>query len=393
MADTGDSGRISSAVALALVLVVGAVVGGVAFAQSTDGPSGEEILENAHEQYRSAETLTGSADITVSNASDERSSTVEYALARSDGARMAVTHNGTTMTAGTNGTVAWVDSPVLQRAWNVENASASNTNSLAETCEVTRNRADVFAANHTASGEVNASAVATNVSSIDCESLAGEWTDAKQLAPKSFSKSNLTATRTGTETLGGTEAYVVAIKHENESIDTEGTMWVATDDYRVLKGHVTDGTNATTVRYHDQRFNVSIHESTFAPPTERSETATTTYESFGAAQENADTDLPTLAADGFEFEGATVTQTGDGQTIAQQYANDSTNITLLTTDSGGVPTERLNGTAVDVDGQAATAATVSGQTVVVWTENGTTHAVVTDRSTEETVALAESVAE
>ena len=392
MADSGESGRISAAVALALVCVVGTVVVGVAFAQSADGPSGEEILENAHEQYRSADTLTGSADITASNASDERSGTVEYAFARSDGARVAVTHDGTTVTMGTNGSVAWIDSPALKRAWNIENTSASNAGSPIEVCEVAQARTDAFAAGHTAPSDANASAVAANLSAIDCESLAAEWTDAKQSAPENVSESNLTATRTGTEIIDGTEAYVVAIEHENESIDAEGTVWVATDDYRVLKGNVTDGTNATTIRYDDQRFNTSIHESTFAPPTDRSETATT-YERFDAAQANVDTDLPTLAADGFDFEGATVTQAGDGPAVAQQYANDSTNVTLLTTESDRVPYEELNGTAVDVGDHEATAATVSGQTVVVWTENGTTHAVVTDRSTEQTVALAESVAE
>jgi|AntDeeMetagen134_2_1112570.scaffolds.fasta_scaffold02870_1 outer membrane lipoprotein-sorting protein len=409
MADQEDSpadrGRVSPAVALALVLVVGAV-GGVAFAQSTaDGPSGETVLENAHNQYRSAETLTGSASVTVSNATDERSATVEYALA-DEGARMSVTYNDTTMTAGTNGSVAWVSAPEagVQRAWNVENASSWDVNQVCEAVqnEVSgfdlSNRTDIPDDVNASAMQANVSAIRENVSSVDCESLPTEWADtngsAMENAPANWSDTNLTTTRTGTETLDGTEAYVVAIEHENDSIDANGTVWVATEDSRVLKQRVSDGTNATTVRYDDQRFNVSIDESTFAPPTARDGVAgSATYDEFGAAQDATDRDLPTLDADEFAFEGAVVTNTGGGTTVAQQYADGASNTTLLTTDAESLPYSELNGTAVTVNGNDATAATLQERTIVVWTEGNITHAVVSDGTTNETVALAEAVSE
>ncbi|EMA50907.1 MULTISPECIES: LolA family protein [Halococcus] len=403
MADQEDSrgnrGRVSPAIALALVLVVGAV-GGVAFAQSTtDGPSGETVLENAHDQYRSAETLTGSADVTVSNATDERSATVEYALAE-EGARMSATYNGTTMTAGTNDSVAWVSAPAVgvQRAWNVENASSWDAS---EVCEAVQSKAgEAEPPNRSAlPDDVNASAVQANVSAIrenvsavDCESLTTEWTDAKRSMPANWSETNFTATQTGTETVDGTEAYVVEIEHENESVDATGTVWVATEDDRVLKQRVSDGTNATVVRYDDQRFNVSIDESTFAPPAARdSAVGSTTYDEFEAAQDATDRDLPTLNADAFAFEGAAVTNAGGGTTVAQQYVDGASNATLLTTDAESLPYDELNGTAVSVNGDDATAATLEGRTVVVWTEGDITHAVVSEETTDETVALAEAV--
>jgi outer membrane lipoprotein-sorting protein len=387
MDDAGIRGRISPAVALALVCLVGAVVGGVAFAQSTGGPSGEAILNDTYEKYESAETLTGSAEVTVSNASANHSGTVEYAFANGEGARVALTQNGTTVTMGTNGIVAWVDAPTLQRAWNVGDDSLE----ASEVCRAARERAAAFDANDSNPAADEMESAAANLSTVDCESLTAEWMDAKHSLPTNLSESNLTATRTGIERVDGTEAYVVSLAHENESIDTEGMVWIATNDSRLLKARLTDGTNTTTVRYEDQRFNASIHESTFAPPTDRTTSAPETYDSFDAANEAFDGNLPQLTADGFEFETATVTQAGGSTVVAQQYANGATNATLVTAEGGQVPYERLNGTSVEVDGGDATAATIRDRTVVVWTDDGTTHTIVTDGSTDEAVALAESV--
>lgn len=390
MAGDEDTGRVFPAFVLGLVVIAGAV-GGVAFAQSTDQPSGETILENAHDQYRNAETLTGSAEITLSNATRTRSATVEYAAARPGSARVAVTHNNTTVTSGTNGTVAWIAAPGLgvQRAWNVENASSWNAT---EICEATRDRA--FAANHTgalAAQSPAGNATAASDSAIECGEVAAKWANAKRAIPTNFSAANLTVTRTGTATVGGTEAYVVAVEPENRSIDANGTVWVAKNDSRVLKQRATHDANATVVRYHDQHFNVSIDESTFAPPTARSETAgTTTYDAFETLQADTDRDLQRLTADGFGFEEAVVTHTTSGVTVAQRYVNDTMNATLVSTDADRIP-DGSNGTHVRIEGRNATVETVRGRTVAVWTEDTTTHAVVTDGSTNETVALAATV--
>ena len=386
MDDSGTRGRVSPAIALVLVCVVGAVVGGVAFAQTTDGPSGEAILEDTQEKYESAETLTGSAEITMSNASANHTGTVEYALADDEGARVALTTDGRTVTMGTNGSVAWVDSPTLQRTWAVENARDTS-----EVCEAARERAATFDANDSAPGAETMEAAAANLSTVDCESLPAEWDEANDSLPTNLSEANLSATRTGTETVEGVEAYVVSLSHDDESVDVEGTMWVATNDSRLLKARVTDGVNATTVRYDDQRFNASVHESTFAPPADREGSATETYDDFDATDEAFDGDLPKLAADGFEFDEATIAGTGDGTLVAQQYADGATNATLVTADGEQVPYEQLNGTEVEIDGTNATAATMQGRTVVVWSDGETTHAIVTDESTDEAVALAETV--
>src|SRR5699024_12581250 len=78
----GDRGRVLPAVVLGAVLLVGTVVAGAALAGSTDdGPSGETILENAHDRYASTNTLTGTVEITVSNATENRSATIEIGRA------------------------------------------------------------------------------------------------------------------------------------------------------------------------------------------------------------------------------------------------------------------------------------------------------------------------
>jgi hypothetical protein len=155
---------------------------------------------------------------------------------------------------------------------------------------------------------------------------------------------------------------------------------------------VSDGTNATVVRYDDQRFNISIDETTFAPPAARDSTVgSTTYDQFEATQDATDRDLATLDADGFTFEGAVVTNAGGGTTVAQQYADGASNATVVTTDAGSLPYDDQNGTAVSVNGQDATAATMEEGTVVVWTDGDITYAIVSDGTTDETVTLAESV--
>ena len=405
MADQEDSpadrGRVSPAVALALVLVVGAV-GGVAFAQSTaDGPSGETVLENAHNQYRSAETLTGSASVTVSNATDERSATVEYALA-DEGARMSVTYNDTTMTAGTNGSVAWVSAPEagVQRAWNVENASSWDVNQVCEAVqnEVSgfdlSNRTDIPDDVNASAMQANVSAIRENVSSVDCESLPTEWADtngsAMENAPANWSDTNLTTTRTGTETLDGTEAYVVAIEHENDSIDANGTVWVATEDSRVLKQRVSDGTNATTVRYDDQRFNVSIDESTFQPPADRvTAWSFDRYDSFAAAQDATDLDLPSL--DGGTFAEATVTVQQGETVVSQRYELDGENVTVVSTTSERFRGESENASTVQIDGRNASVTDFGDRSAVFWTEDDVITVVIVDGSTDRAVEVAERV--
>lgn len=224
-----------------------------------------------------------------------------------------MTHDETTLTAGTNGSVTWALASELgvKRVASVENASSQNAS---EACGVLGSNALVPAnhANHSTNADVPSDA---SFSKVDCESLVANWTNTEHAAPANLSESNLTATRTGTETRGGVEAYVVSLAHENESVDLRGTVWVATEDSRVLKQRLTDGTNASVVRYHDQRFNVSVHESTFAPPATRTERSTTTYDAFDALQSATDHDLSTLTAEGFTFERATVPHAGDGLTV------------------------------------------------------------------------------
>ena len=108
--DPGDRLRL---VAFALVFaVVGISVAAAAGAMAgTHGqPAGEELLDAAHERYASAESVVGTAAVTVRNGSVNASATVEYA-ATDTGYRVVVTRNDTTHRAGSNGSVAWYVGP------------------------------------------------------------------------------------------------------------------------------------------------------------------------------------------------------------------------------------------------------------------------------------------
>lgn len=406
--EAGDRIRLLPTVVVGTVVVVAAVIAGVALAQSDNTPAGETLLENANEQYRTAESLTGSAEVTVSNATANQSTTVEYAAADADGVRLTVSHDGVTATFGINGTVAWASAPALglERTWTTDSESADGTH----TCKAAKNRLAALATNHTGpmaasklSGRSGATdsdatsptvagpvgALATNPEAIDCEAMATQWTNEKRTLPANLSAANLTATTTGSTTVDGIEAYTVAIEPENASSDTNATVTIAKNDSRVLESRVSDGENTTHVRYHDQGFNVSMAESTFAPPDTRA--ASGTYDEFGALNDATKRDLPQLDAEGFAFETAAVTHTGGGTTVAQRYANVTMNATLVSTNSASIPFDASNGTHIDLGGYDATATTMRGRTVIAWTNGGTTYAVVTDESTDEAVTLARTV--
>jgi hypothetical protein len=165
----------------------------------------------------------------------------------------------------------------------------------------------------------------------------------------------------------------------------------------VTKQRTTVGEKETVVRVREVRFNVSIHESTFDPPTagvsELAGVSQERYDSLDAAESSADLSLPTLAAEGYAFEEAVVTTARGETTVAQRYQSDAGTALLLTTTADRLPVERANATAVELDDRSATVSTVRGRTVVSWRADGVVHAVVADAPREDVIALAESVAE
>jgi outer membrane lipoprotein-sorting protein len=100
---------------VAIVLTVGVVAAGAAAGLpgmgDADQPSGDDVLEQAETRYDAAETIAGTAEVTVSNDTDSTTATVEYAAKAPDKVAYTVSKNGDTYEAGSNGSVAWAVGP------------------------------------------------------------------------------------------------------------------------------------------------------------------------------------------------------------------------------------------------------------------------------------------
>lgn len=338
---TADTGRRLAIVAVFVTvgLLAAGAVAGVSGLSEMGQPSGDDVLDRTEQRYDAAETITGTATVTVANDSASRTATVEYAAAEPNKAWAAVTSEDRSYEMGTNGTVVWAVG---------ENQSYAR--------------------------ELSEKSVAMN--------------DTTDPVPEE----NVTATLRGTAEVDGESTYVLDLEPTNESIDApDTTLWVDTDDYRVHKLTTDDGTNRTEVTVEETKFNVSIDDSQFAPPADRvAVTTTETYDSYDAAQSATDLDLP--AYEDGTFQEARYISRPESTAVAQQYDADGENVTVLTaTGASSYLDDVENGTAVQVNGQDATAIEREDRAVVYWTEDGVTTGVVVEGTTEEAVAVAEEL--
>ena len=320
----------------ALVLVGVAAVAGLGLADVAD-PSGDEILDGAEQRYESADTVVGAATVTVANDTETREYDTSFTVGEDNASRVSVTGENRTVVAGTNGTVAWVHDErtgvtrVLANGSHGANATGPNAatpdgwNASAYDNETVRNAADRL------------------------RTAAFDWTD-----------ENTTATREGSETLDGTDAWVVAVDPDNDSREGSVTHWVGVDSSKLLKSEY-DRPNATvTVDYTDTRFNVSVADSTFEPP---DSAAGPIFDAFDPLQSATSMTVPTLDNASYTFEEGRVAGFG-GETAITTYDGPE-NVTLVATtadpdrDEGeNTTTEEVAGVAVNVtetdDGVAAT---------------------------------------
>ena len=344
----GFPGSSRRAVLLIAIVGIGLVAAGAATGlpgvAQMQQPSGDEILDDVEQRYDDAETLTGTAEVTVSNDSETREATVDFAFAEPDQFRFVIEKDESTSEVGSNGSVVW------------------------------------------AVGEDKAFA-----REIPTDS---EYDDHEQ--PDDFVPGeNVSAELVDTTDLNGEEAYVVELTPtddvDGKYEDVESTIWVSIDDSRVLQMTATDGTTETTVEVTDQQFDVSIHESTFEPPADRvAVTMTESYDSFDELESSTDLDVPSY--DDGEFEAATEYSSADGQAVIQQYATDDGEVQLITATGAS---DRLGevdeGTSVSVNGEDATAVEREDRSTVFWTEDGVTTGVVVEGSVDDAVAVAEEI--
>ncbi|WP_372480387.1 DUF2092 domain-containing protein [Halomicrobium sp. HM KBTZ05] len=347
------SPRVDGRRGLVLLVVVAVAVAGSAAVTGAfatfQQPTGDEVLDEVEQRYESADSITSTATVTVENESASTTATVELAADDENRTRMVVERNGETVRAGSNGTVAWYVGPNRSAAWPVDSL----------------------------------------------ESQAGEqWTGAdgeygetgERLSPDGtpLNASNASATLVGTPTVDDTSTYEVELTHPERAGST--TLWVTQDDYRVVRAVATDGTNRTVVAIESTVFDVSIHDSTFDPPTDRvALTTVDRYDSFDAAQSETELSLPRHDA---TFSEATVTVRQGETIVGQRYVDDGTNVTVLSTTAD----ERLdrlteNATERTVDGQTVHVATAEDRAIAVRQNDGVTTAVVVEGSTDRAVEI------
>jgi len=375
------------------------VAGAGATAMDADGGSddltAEELLNDTSERYATAQSLVTTANVTVSNGTANATATVEMAAAE-NGTRIAVTGANATYRAGTNGSVVWYAGPnrtvVYEHDALPQRLASSDPNGTAGGWNATgthhATNASVAGPLALASGDGNGNAT------VQDRLVNGSFD------PASYADAELV--RTGED--DGIEAHVVRLT-PNASLanatdsdrDVRVRLWIATDDARLLRAVATDDTNTTVVDYERTRFNVSVHESTFDPPTDRvAVTSFDRYGTFAATQTNTSLDLPALDA---SFREAGVVQRPEGTFVAQRYRADGDNVTVVSTT---VDRETVrdylgdgeNATGVTVDGREATLVTVrNGEaTAVYWRTDGVATAVVVDADADRTLELARSLA-
>ncbi|MBV0900809.1 LolA family protein [Haloarcula salina] len=334
-----DSGRRLAIVAVVVTvgLLAAGAVAGVTGLSAVAQPSGDEVLDRAEARYDAARTVTGTATVTVANETNSTTATVEYAAAEPNQTWAAVTSDDATYEMGTNGSVVWAvgENESYARELPARSAGMNDT-------------ADPFP------------------------------------------ETNVTATLVNTTELDGESAYVLDLEPTNESLDAPDTsLWVATEDYRVLRMTTDDGTNRTAVSVSETRFNVSIDDSQFAPPADRvAVTTVETYDTFAAAQSATALDLP--ACDDGTFEEARSVSRPDGTAVFQRYDGADGNVTLVSATGASTYLESVkNGTTVQVDGRNATAVERDGRAVVYWTDDeDVTTGVVVEGSVDDAVDAA-----
>lgn len=347
----GSVGRYFPLVLAALLVVATGVVGASLFGATGEQPSGEDILENVEQRYDDAETVVGTAEILATNGTDRYAATVEYVVAEGNNSRVTVHANGSTVVAGTNGSHAWAYDPATGLARVYDEATLEQ-------------RRGEFEAEHGS-----------------YEQFRERYGD------------NVTATLVGTETVGSQAAYVLRVVSTNESIDTEGRLWVDREEYTVMKAEATGENGTVTVRFSDTRFDVSVHESTYRPPTDGGRAVPDadreTYDSFGAAQSATALDLPDLRGSyGFE---EVVVASYDGETTATAaYDTEYGTAYVAVTTADRIPED---GETRQVAGRSVTVASAQGGAAAYWTDGDVTTAVVVRGPESSALAAAETLLE
>lgn len=359
--EAGDRGltRNGAVIALALAALVAAGLAGVGIA-APNAPTGDTILNDTADRYESAESIVGAAVVTVENDTTTSEYEVSFAATGDNESRVSVTGDNGTYVFGTNGTVAWVhdEATGLTRVYDESEVEAKSEE-------------------RRAAWEENTS-----------------WDASDRAKLYDWSRENATVERIGTETVDGTEAYVVRVTPAD---DTEGelTVWVTTEDSTVVRQELAGPNGTVVVDVTRTEFDASVADSTFQPPTDDAPTVGETVESLDALRQTTDLMLPAPTDDRFAFDRGSTVAYGDSVVAVQQYTGPA-DLTVVTTDADRAPGETAsaeNVTETTVADTTVSVAETDRGLAVWWTEGDTRYGVVADTDRETLLAVAADLIE
>jgi len=348
--ERSDRGLAAGPVILVLLVaaVAGVAVGGMAMAD--DGPSGEQILNETADRYAEADTVVGEATVTVDNGTATETATVAFAAAADNRTRVSVTGDDRTVVLGSNGSVAWThlpDADVTRVYEKGERPSAEERSARGD-------------------GSVEKRLNATQRATL--RAAANDW-----------SRENATVERVGTATVDGTEAHVIEVRPADG--DAVVTYWIATGEYELLRLEVAGEDGTVTVDVTETRFDVSVADSTFEPPTDDA-AELGSYDTRAALSDATDLPLPT--AEGYTFESGTVATVRGNVTAVQRYTGPA-DVQVVSTAATTLPTRAENASEVDLGGTTGSVATGEDRVVVTWTDGDTRFAVIGSADDREAV--------
>ena len=405
-----DVSRNLGTLVVAVVAVTAAVIGGMAMT-GNGAPTADEVLNDARDRYESAESVGGTAVVTVENGNGtvERSAEVTFTLTDHNESRVAVTASNRTAVVGSNGSIGWVHleetglTQAVELSDDVEGLSAvdpsvpavdgNRTASITDTVDELRDRyGNLIPAEK--NWNANRTPSPWNLSDGDDEWNAGRGWNQSWFGATAWdwTRENVSTERVGTEVVGETEAHLVEIEPAG---DGEGILrvWIGTDEANVLKTELTRGDWTVEVRYTTLRFDLSPADSTFQPPG-AGPTETAAVDSRAELQAATEFDVPALPEEYTFADGSTIVY-GDATVAVGSYTGPE-NVTVATTTADQFPTGAVSGgganaSSVELGEQTGTVADTDQGVVVSWERSGVRNAVIVDGSQEVAVSVSESV--
>lgn len=395
-----DRATVGVAVAVALLLAlvgVGLVVG----LQDDPAPTGEEVLNDSRDRYAAADSVVIEATVTVRNDSATEVYDVTYVATDDDRARVTLDDGNRTVVAGTNGSAKWVldpgtgvagvyDDGTLRtvgptgevRTYDLRNGSAPNASAVHGNGSAWGN-----GTGHHGNDSAWHHDAAWNASD-------GHWNVTDPAEGHDWNRSNASVERVETTEYEGARTHVVEITPENESADGRLRTWIRANDSVVVRHELTTPNGTVTVDVHETRFNVSVADSTFEPPTaDGAAAAVQPVDTVDELAAEAPFRVAVLGDDAYAFEGGAVTRLGaaNATTAVSRYAGDEGNVTLVQTDAEDLPVETDDATTATAGDRTVNVTETDGRVVVFWAAGDTTVAVVGDGPRDRLLDVAASV--